>query len=79
VAGSTVSGNVSVLVNASDNVGVVKVVLYVDNVQTATSTVAPFTTKWNSRKAAAGAHTLQTRAWDAAGNVGVSAPVAVNK
>jgi hypothetical protein len=79
VAGSTVSGNVSVLVNASDNVGVVKVVLYVDNVQTATSNVAPFTTKWNSRKAAAGAHTLQSRAWDAAGNVGLSAPVTVYK
>ena len=76
-AGSTVSGNVSILVNATDNVGVVKVVLYVDGALTATSTTAPFTTKWNSRKAAPGAHSLQTKAYDAASNVGTSAPVTV--
>jgi len=55
----------------------VKVVLYVDGALTATSTTAPFTTKWNSRKAAPGAHSLQTKAYDAASNVGTSAPVTV--
>ncbi len=77
--GSTVSGNVSVLVNASDNVGVVKVALYVNGALTATSTAPPFTTKWNSRKAKPGAHTLQVTAYDAAGNAGASVAVTVYK
>jgi hypothetical protein len=77
VSGSTVSGNLSVLVKATDNVGVVKVALYVDGSLSAASTTAPFTTKWNSRKAARGPHTLQTKAYDAAGNMGSSAPVTV--
>ncbi len=76
-AGATVSGNVSVQVAASDNVRVVKVELYVDGVLTASATSAPFTTKWNVRRASAGAHTLQCKAYDAAGNVGVSSAVTV--
>ena len=71
--------NVSVYVNATDNVGVVKVELYVDGKLNSTSTSAPFTTKWNARKAASGAHTLQCKAYDAAGNVGTSATVTVYK
>jgi len=79
-AGSTVSGNVSVLVGATDNVGVVKVQLYVDGALYTSSTSAPFTTKWNTNgKVAKGAHTLQTKAYDAAGNVGASASVIVYK
>lgn len=80
-SGATVSGTVSVFVQASDNVGVVKVELYVDRALTATSTSAPFTTKWNakSRSVAKGAHTLQTKAYDAAGNAGVSAVITVYK
>ncbi len=78
-SGSRVSGNVSVLVNTSDNVRVVKVELYVDGMLTATSTTAPFTTKWNTRKATAGPHTLLSKAYDAAGNVGLSPAVSVTK
>jgi thermitase len=78
-AGATVSGMVSVLVSTFDNVGVVKVELYVDGALTSTATSAPFTTKWNARKAAAAAHTLQSKAYDAAGNVGVSGAVTVNR
>jgi subtilisin family serine protease len=79
-SGATLSGNVSVLVSATDNVGVVKVQLYVDGALYTTSTLAPFTTKWNtSGKIAKGAHTLQARAYDAAGNAGFSSTVAVYK
>ena len=80
-AGATVNGTVSVVVSASDNVGVVKVELYVDGVLSTTTTSAPFTTKWNSnpKPVAKGAHTLQVRAYDAAGNIGNSAPVTVYK
>ena len=69
----------SVQVATADNVGVVKNELYVDSVLAATSTTAPFTIKWNSRKAASGAHELQCKAHDRAGNVGVSTRVTVFK
>jgi thermitase len=77
--GSKVSINVSVNVKTSDNVGVKKVELYVDGALAATSTSAPFTTKWNTKKAAAGAHSLQCKAYDGAGNAGVSPSVTVYK
>jgi len=77
--GSTVSGNVSVNVSASDNVGVANVELYVDGRLTATATSAPFATRWNARREASGPHTLQCKAYDAAGNVGTSAAVTVYK
>jgi hypothetical protein len=77
--GSKVSTNVSVYVNASDNVGVAKVELYVDGTLTSSSSTAPFTTKWNSRKARAGAHNLACKAYDSAGNSSSSAAVSVYK
>lgn len=77
--GASIGGMVTVSVNATDAGGVVKVELYVDGALTATSTSAPFTLKWNARKAAKGPHTLQCRAYDAAGNVGVSQSVTVYK
>lgn len=78
-AGATVSGVVSVTVNAADNVGVTKVVLFVDGKQTSTSTTAPFTTRWDTKRAKAGNHTLVCKAYDAAGNIGTSAAVSVKK
>ncbi len=79
VSGATVSGNVSVTVSASDNVRVVKVELYVDGILKASSTAAPFTTKWNTKQASKGAHKLQCKAYDAAGNVGTSVAITVYK
>ncbi len=78
-AGATVSRNLSVTVNAADNVGVTRVELYVDGVLTGTSSAAPFTTSWNPRKASVGTHTLVCKAFDAAGNATNSAGVAVVK
>jgi subtilisin family serine protease len=77
--GQKVSNTVSVLVNATDNVGVAKVELYVDGNLSGTSTTAPFTIKWSTRRAAVGAHVLQSKAYDAAGNVGASPTLAVYK
>jgi subtilisin family serine protease len=69
----------SVQVSASDNVRVVKNELYVDGVLAATSTTAPFTIKWTTRKASAGAHALQCKAYDAAGNAATSSAITVFK
>jgi thermitase len=77
--GARVSGNVSVLVSAGDNVAVVKVELYVDGSLKATTASSPFTARWNTRRETAGAHTLQCKAYDAAGNVGSSSTVTVYK
>ncbi len=77
--GQNVSNNVSVFVNATDNVAVTKVELYVDGVLYGKSTTAPFTIKWATRKVKAGMHTLKSKAYDGAGNVGVSTDVTVYK
>jgi hypothetical protein len=74
-----VTSNVSVKVNTSDNIGVVKVELFVDGILQGVSTSAPFTTKWNTTRAIKGPHTLLCKAYDAAGNVGTSQLVSVNK
>jgi hypothetical protein len=77
--GATVSRTLSVSVNTTDDVGVVRVELYVDGRLIATSTSAPFTNSWNPRKAANGVHTLLCKAYDAAGNMGTSQTVSVYK
>jgi hypothetical protein len=77
--GAVVSTNQYVYADVTDNVAVAKVELYVDGRATASSTAAPFTTKWNTRKAARGTHTLKLRAIDSAGNVSWSDPVSVVK
>jgi thermitase len=77
--GTRVSKTVSVTTSSSDNVGVVSVDLYVDNVLNATATAAPFSFKWNTSHAGSGSHTLQAVAHDAAGNKGASALITVYK
>jgi thermitase len=77
--GGKVSVNLPVYVNASDNTNVVRVELYADGVLVSTSNSPPFTTKWTTKKVAAGAHTLQCRAYDAVGNSGISQIVTVYK
>ncbi len=77
--GAMVSGIVNVQVNATDNIGVRRVELYVDGALSASSSASPFTIKWNTRRIAAGAHTIQSRAYDAAGNIGTSVALNVFK
>lgn len=77
VDGSTVSGSVPVSVTASDNVGVSKVLFYVDNVLKYTDTASPWSYAWNSFALANGAHSLYAVAVDAVGHGGTSAVVTV--
>jgi hypothetical protein len=78
-SGSTVSKTVSVKVTASDNVKATRVDLYVDGKFISSTTTIPSTFSWNASKAARGAHTLQAKAYDAAGNTAMSPTVTVNK
>jgi hypothetical protein len=75
---SSVSGLVAVDVNANDDVGVVRVDLQVNGSTVASETNAPFGFSWNSAGVANGMANLAVVAYDAAGNRGQSAPVAVN-
>lgn len=75
---STVSGLVAVNVGASDNMGVTKVELRVNGTLIATDTSSPYGFSWDSSKVANGMSSLVATAYDAAGNAGSSAAVAVN-
>ena len=78
--GQRLSGSsTTIQVSSSDNVGVVRNELYVDGVLTSTSSTAPFTIKWSTRKVVAGSHQLQCKAYDAAGNSGLSSQLTVVK
>ena len=76
-SGATVSGTVTVTANASDNVGVSRVELYVDGSLHSSDTSSPYSFSWNTATVANGGHSLQTRAFDASGNSGSSATVSV--
>ena len=73
--GATVSGTTTVTATASDNVGVTKVEFYLDNVLQSTSTASPYSWNWNTTTSANGSHSLISKAYDAAGNIGTSATV----
>jgi hypothetical protein len=71
-AGSHVAGTVNVTTQASDNVGVVNIELYKDNILVGSSTQSPLTFVWNTNADTDGPHTFVSKAYDAAGNVGTS-------
>jgi len=69
---ASVSGVVTVSVNASDNVGVTKVEFYVNGLLKGTDTASPYAFSWDTTSLAAGTYTLMAKAYDAAGNVNQS-------
>ena len=75
--GATVSGTTNVTASASDNVGVTKVEFYLDGALTSTSTTSPYSWSWATTGSANGSHTLQSKAYDAAGNTGSSTTITV--
>ncbi len=75
--GATVTGTTSVTASATDNVGVTRVEFWLDGALQSTDTTSPYAWSWNTTTATNGAHTLQSKAYDAASNVGTSATVNV--
>ena len=67
--GATVTGTVSIEINATDNVGVTRVELYVNGSLGATTTSSPYRFNWNTAGVIPGSYSLQARAYDAVGNV----------
>ena len=76
-SGATVSGTVSVTASASDNVGVTQVEFYLDGALRTTDTASPYSWSWDTTAFANSSHSLVTKAYDAAGNVGTSSTVTV--
>lgn len=76
-AGGVVKGAVPVDVTAWDLNGVTRVELWVNGALVSTDTAEPYSFSWDSSRVADGAATLVASAYDAAGNKGVSAAVAV--
>jgi Bacterial Ig domain/Repeat of unknown function (DUF5648) len=75
--GGNVSGMVSIMTNASDNVGVTRVDMYVNNAMVASASGAPWQFSWNSTSVPNGSAILRAVAFDAAGNSGTSANVSI--
>jgi hypothetical protein len=76
--GATVSGTVTVNATASDNIGVTQMQLLIDGAVVASNTnLTSLSFSWNSTAVANGSHTIVSKAFDAAGNVGTSATVTV--
>lgn len=76
-ANATVSGTVSVNVAASDDMGVTKVEFYVDGSLKSTSIASPYTYSLDTTTLSDASHTLNAKAYDAAGNIGASSSVTV--
>jgi hypothetical protein len=64
-----VGSKTTITASATDNKGVSKMELYVDNALQTTFSSGSLSWNWNTRSIAAGAHTIQVKAFDAAGNV----------
>jgi hypothetical protein len=76
-AGATISGIVSVTASASDNVGVTKVEFWLDGVLKSTDMSPPYAWSWDTATSTSGLHSLVSKAYDAALNVGTSVAVSV--
>jgi len=73
----TVGGIVAITATASDNIAVASVDFYIDNIYASTDSSSPFQLSWNASTVSNSTHTISAKAYDAAGNMGLSAPVSV--
>lgn len=77
--GTRVLDRLTINASASDDVAVVRLELYIDGSLKVSASGATLTMNWNTRRIALGAHTIQSVAYDAAGNLGRSEIVTVYK
>lgn len=76
--GATVSGTINVTASASDNVGVTQMQILIDGTLVASNTNSTsLTFSWSTDSVANGTHTIVSKAFDAAGNVGASSTITV--
>lgn len=66
--GQAVSGTVTISANATDNIGVKSIELYIDNIKKTTVLGGNLTYSWITKKVPAGVHVIKVKAYDATGN-----------
>lgn len=71
--GEVLSGTVEFTVAASDNVGVTRIEVYINNTLVASSPVVPVAFAWDTTVWPDGPCTVSAKAWDPAGNCAVTA------
>ncbi len=74
-AGATVKS--PTLISATSDASTIKVEFYYGNILIGTDTVAPYSMYWKTTVSENGAHILTAKAYDSAGNLGVSPTVSV--
>ncbi|MDH4100782.1 MAG: S8 family serine peptidase [Nitrospirota bacterium] len=67
--GDSIGSRATIQVAATDDTGVSRIDLYIDNALKCTSSGSTLSCNWNTRKEKAGAHSIAAKAFDAAGNV----------
>jgi hypothetical protein len=77
VNNQVLSGKYTLKATATDNVGVTKVVFYRGTTNMGNDTTSPYTYSWNTVNVPNGTYVLKAKAYDAAGNIGVSSTVTV--
>ncbi|MDP8240540.1 MAG: Ig-like domain-containing protein [Candidatus Hatepunaea meridiana] len=83
VNGDDLSGTVDIVFTASDEGGIERTQVYLngfppDDFQTSVSDDTLFTIEWNTCEVEDGVYILEARAWDEAGNLGISPALLVN-
>ncbi|MGC4118405.1 MAG: Ig-like domain-containing protein [Myxococcales bacterium] len=76
-AGATLLNNAGFVATASDDVGVVRMEIYVDSTLIGAASTSPCNASWNTRAMANGSHVVTSKAYDGAGKMAASAPVTV--
>jgi hypothetical protein len=77
--GSSISRTIRITVNASDNVGVSKLELYIDGTLRTVTSQSYLSWSWNTRKETMGQHIISAKAYDQAGNAQTGAITVYNK
>ena len=68
LSGSTVSGTVQIVVNASDDQQLALITLFIDGNLVSSTNASPLSYSWNTKKVSTGSHTIKAVAQDASGN-----------
>ncbi len=77
-AGCIINNNITIVANASDNVGVVKVQFFIDGLLVSTDLDEPFSYNWDiSGYLNNSSHTIHAQAYDQAENIGLSSIITV--
>lgn len=69
-AGAQLTGNVTLVIDAIDDIGVTQVEFFIDGNLVATDNTEPWEYNWNTAGYSTGSHVLFAKGYDAAGNIG---------